>query len=122
MESTEQKESKNIFLTIYKGIPKPVVYSLITAIIIGAVSFSYAFVSQTGATNKDLPKEKEKVEAIGAKVERLAIDSEIMKVDVANIKESQKDMADEQKAQRDLLVQLLLVTNRINNNTRNDNN
>ena len=49
-EQDQTAKSGNIFLTLYKGIPKPIVYTLIAAMIIGAVSFSYDFAKQTAST------------------------------------------------------------------------
>lgn len=117
MEPTEKKEETKIYI-FNIGVPKPVVYSLITLMISGAITFSYAFAKQTANTNKELPQEKAKTELINQKVDKLTIDNVIMKVDVSNVKQSLKDVAEEQKSQREILLQILYRTNQTYNNTK----
>lgn len=120
MEATEKKslEKKNIFLLIIEGTPKPVVYSLLVVIITGACTFSFAFANQTDKTNKEFPIVQKKVTEINNKVDGLAIDSEITKTDMSNVKQSVIDVKDELKSQREILLQILYRTNQTYNNTK----
>ena len=117
MEVAEEK-SKNIFLQITQGIPKTIVYSLITAIVIGTITFSYAFAKQTGNTNKEFPAEQAKTNLINLKVDKLTIDVELLKNNGANTNQKVNDITEEQKSQREILLQILYRANQINNNTK----
>jgi len=112
------EEEKNIFVQLSKGIPKPVVYSLITAMVIGIFTFSFAFIKATGKTNAELPIEQTKTNEIKQKVDWLTVGSETIKIDVGNLKQSVIDVKEEQKSQREILLQILYRTNQIDKNTK----
>lgn len=118
MTPVEPTEKKNIFVMITEGIPKPIVYTLICAIVIGAITFSFAFVKTTDNTNKELPEVVIKTTLINEKVDLLTIDNAVVKVDISNLKKSVVDVGEELKSQREILLQILYRTNQINNNTK----
>ena len=113
-------ESKNVFVLIGQtfGIPKSVVYSLISAMIVGAVALSFAFIKTTGKTNAELPIEQERIQTTNDKVDKVKVDVEVVKTDLSNVKQSVVDVKEEQKSQREILLQILYKANQTYNNTK----
>lgn len=110
----------NIFVSIGSrfGLPKSVIWGIISAIIIGGGSLSFAFIKTTAETNAELPNEKQKINLTNQKVDALQIDMEVLKTDVSNMKQSVTDVKKEQESQRDLLLQILFQARQINTQTR----
>lgn len=118
MKANVNDQPKSILLQITQGIPKPVVYTLISAIIIGAVTLSFAFIKTTGKTNADLPIEQRKTTEIKNNVERISIDVEILKVNGANTNQKINDISTKQDNDHDLLLELKTLLKQVNNNTK----
>lgn len=114
----ETKESKNIFMLIAQGVPKPVVYTLISGLVLGAFSLSYAFVAVTGKTNTELPQQITKVNLLIEKVDALTLDGVLMKTNAKNVNKSMDDVKVELSSQRDILLQILYRANQTYNNTK----
>ena len=115
---TEATEPKNIFVQITKGIPKPIIYTLISAMIVGAISFSYAFAKQTNNTNNDFPQEVAKTTLLNQKVDKLSIDVELLKNNGANTNQKVNDISNKQDDDHDLLQEIKGLLKQVNNNTK----
>ncbi|MES3018224.1 MAG: hypothetical protein V4721_10615 [Bacteroidota bacterium] len=122
LEKTMTPQPKNkvikVLIFIWEKVPKTVFWGLISTIIVGSVTFSYAFVEATKKTNENLPIEINKTKELNQKVDRLVIDVEVMKTNGANTSARVIEIYEEQIKQRDLFMEMYATMKQINNNTK----
>jgi hypothetical protein len=115
-------ESKSNTIIILFGkeivIPKSVVWGFISAIVIGTLSLSFAFIKTTAQTNKEFPDEQRKQIEVDKKANDLRIDVEVIKTDMSNVKKNCTDMNTKIDKQTDILIQLLKDSKQIKENTK----
>ncbi len=113
---------KKIIILIWDRIPKAFVWTLLSAIIIGSVSMSYAFVKTTDNTNKSVPAYQSQTTQIQNAVTSLTLGQAEMKKDIDNTDKNfskfQDIVDDALKRINDRLDRVLLDTKEIKNSTK----
>ncbi len=88
MEATAKKQTpitfKRVVIHIWERVPKTFFWTLITSMIVGALSLSYAFVKTTSNVNRTVPAYQAQTTQIQAAVTSLTIGQAEMKKDINN--------------------------------------
>lgn len=109
----------NIFLILGEkiGVPKSVVWGLLTTIVIGSSGWTYAFVAATSKTNAEAPLIQNQLTQVQRSVTSLTIGQEVMKTNAANTNGKVDDIYKKIDKLTDLTIQILTNSKIIKNNT-----